>query len=460
LRTELVNTLLKAGIINEEAVLEAMEHNMGSSLVERLLDLGYGSEQDVYKIIKNKLKLEVVGPDDIANIDPRVFKIVPRGLVERHHILPFYADSTNIHVAVIDPTQDSCMNELCFFSHLRVMPYGILASDLTKALNKYYQLGLPEEFRHKKALKKEGEMPKDIPLPPPNFPLPGKKPNGIPTSIPNTPPPPEGLPPLPNIKAESPKPAEPPRVEEPPTRTEEVPMPEQPKEEVEVKEELIEEIKIEPVMEEEPKIPESKSVLSDDIGVFDIGEDAEFRDISSSDIKLEPILTAPPVDETQVSEVSDDNIMPSQELDVSAISSSSEKDAILNAVTQALKTISKSALVLFVKEDDMVAVLGFGEHIDGNFDDYKISLSAPNMFQWVFQNKAELSGLPQSGYLNDVFFKRFGGFVPEKIAIVPSVIEGEVVAAIYCEDPSSIDDMKKVAEAMAGSFHRLLDLIW
>ena len=171
-------------------------------------------------------------------------------------------------------------------------------------------------------------------------------------------------------------------------------------------------------------------------------------------------MTAPPVDETQVSEVSDDNIMPSQELDVSAISSSSEKDAILNAVTQALKTISKSALVLFVKEDDMVAVLGFGEHIDGNFDDYKISLSAPNMFQWVFQNKAELSGLPQSGYLNDVFFKRFGGFVPEKIAIVPSVIEGEVVAAIYCEDPSSIDDMKKVAEAMAGSFHRLLDLIW
>jgi len=49
LRTELVNILLEAGIIDEKAARHAEDHALGSALVERLLDLGYGCENDVLR---------------------------------------------------------------------------------------------------------------------------------------------------------------------------------------------------------------------------------------------------------------------------------------------------------------------------------------------------------------------------------------------------------------------------
>lgn len=139
---------MKAGIITEDQIQRAMEYESGSSLVERLLSLGYGSEQDVYKIIKNKLKLAVAEPVEISNIPEEVLSSVPKELIEKHHFLPFYSDATSIHIAMFDPTADPCINEICFFTSQRVLPYGVLASELCKAMNKYFKLGLPETFKY------------------------------------------------------------------------------------------------------------------------------------------------------------------------------------------------------------------------------------------------------------------------------------------------------------------------
>ncbi len=392
MRTELINTLLKAGIVDEKAVTAAMEHEFGTSLVERLLTLGYGSEEDVFKVIKNKLKLEVVGKDELFNVNPAVLKMVPKGIVERHHFMPFHEDGTKIHIAMFYPTQDPCLNEIFFFTHLRVIPYGTLASDLTKALNKYYGLSLPELFKHKKP-ERIPNTDDLTPPPPPNFPLPNKKPELTPITDPN-------IPPLPKLDS------------------------------------------------------------TDDIGVFDISSEQEdFRDISNTNVRIDMPDSVPEfevVEDTKLSENNRSVFIP-KDVDVSNIEKADSKDSILNAVTEQLQNVSEAGLVLFVKEDYMVGVKGFGEHMQGEVEDYKVSLSAPNMFQWVFENKKEFHGQAQGGYLNDMFFKRFGSFIPEHLAIVPVSIENEVFACIYCQSPSSIDEVKNIAAAMALSFDRLLN---
>ena len=308
MRTELVNILLEAGIIDEKAARHAEDHALGSALVERLLDLGYGCENDVYKVIKNKLKLAVVTADEIMNVSPDVIKLIPKEMIERHHFLPFHADSANIHIAVFDPTQDVCLNEICFFTPLRIIPYGALASDLTKALNKHFGLQLSEQFKHKKVANTAEQKKENLP-PRPNMPLPGQK---------NT--------------------------------------------------------------------------------------------------KIDPV-------------------------DLTLIQTATTKDEIIDRTIQVLQPLAHSGLIFFVKNDDMIAVKGFGEHIEKNIEDYKVSLSAPNMFHWVFENKKEYIGKQQG--------------IP--VVVVPALIEDEVFACIYCEKPLSIDEIKKTTAAMAKSFDDLLN---
>lgn len=146
--TELVNVLLKAGIVTQKDVNNALKHKSGVTVVENLLSSGCGCEDDVYKVIKNKLKLAVIEPDKLANIPKDILAVVPRELVEKYHFIPFYADAASVHIAMLDPTADPCLNEVCFFTSKRIVPYGVMANVLSRALNKYYGLGLPENFQH------------------------------------------------------------------------------------------------------------------------------------------------------------------------------------------------------------------------------------------------------------------------------------------------------------------------
>ncbi len=191
MRTELVNTLIKAGVVTEPQVERASLYNFGTSLVERLLCLGYGSEDDVFKIIKNNLKLKVVEADELENIQEDILNEVPHYLIEKHHFLPFYSDHTKLHVAFFDPTKDSCFTEVAFFTSKVIVPFGARASVLSKALNKYFNFKLPEEFRYGK---EQIVDPKLTPPPlmdgGPTVPKPTMPP--IPTSRPK--------PPLPNLE--------------------------------------------------------------------------------------------------------------------------------------------------------------------------------------------------------------------------------------------------------------------
>jgi len=304
LRTELIETLLKAGVVRESQVERALEYPFSTGLVERLLCLGYGSEDDVFKIIKNNLKLKVIEGSELDNIPQNVLESVPSDMITMNHFLPFYADETKIHIAFFDPTKDSCFNEVCFFTSKRIVPFGVKASVLAKALNKYFNLNVPEEFKFGK------EQISDPALTPP--PLVEKEPVAA-----------KPLPPIPNMK-ETPKP----------------PLP------------TIEEKKVTPALKpQEPEIIFEASSFSDDEDTFndfkDIGGVAE-ETLQEVELSIEPT----PVAEEQ-----------STYVDTTSIELATNKEQIISAVNNELTKISKRFMLLFVKYEELITIDGSGVKI-------------------------------------------------------------------------------------------------
>jgi hypothetical protein len=439
LNTELINTLLTAGVVTEAQLERAAHYDSGSSLVEKFLTLGYGSEDDVYKVIQNKMGLPVVAAKILEDVDKKSLEIVPKAFIEKNHILPFHVDEASVHVAMFDPTQDTCLSELHFFANLKVLPYGALASDLTKALNKYYSLGLPEKFKYgtenmsanykgptPPPLKKESaaaaKMPPVPPLPP--------KPAGV-----NLPPlpttaSPKVMPDLPPLPAKEPVTI---KIEEP--KKEVIPQETQKPEPEPAKPEPQ---KIEPQKKEEPrKEAPAETVNNRTLGVDYDQEEPEFQDICQV-FPQTTKATSP------------------KDVDTAIIEQATNKDAVLNASINEVKKLSSRCIILFVKYDDLVSVVGAGSGIENNLSGFKLSLLEPSVFKNVRDSKKEFYGPMPGGAVEQAFIARFGNEKPQTVTIVPSMLDDEVFAVIYTEETPIVEEVKRVAVAMALAFDKLL----
>ena len=488
MKTELVNILLKAGIVSEAEVVRAIQYESGTSIVERLLSLGYGSEDDVYKIVQNKLRLAVVTTKELANISKDILNVVPKEVIEKQHVLPFMVTETTVHIAMFDPTQDSCINEICFFTGLRVLPYGALASDLAKALNKYYGLSLPESFKHgaenldskyagpklppikemaaapftaglpplpSMSAKPEGKAsPTVLPPLPTDFIMPEEMAKLAPTTKVETtskPSIPTKLPPLPQEKVEPVVQQEIHEVDELKAKLQKM------QDDFDKLSKMVEQPEIRPkAREEEQQIKEQikntqeeiaevctvnsqyKDVTQDMTTSLDYDDEApEFKDISAAFPQA-----------TRASSPDDVN--------VSNIGNAKSKEAVLTHVLVEIKKLCSRCMVLFVKYDDLVPVIGTGKGIENNLKDFTVSLKTPSVFKTVYDTKREFYGPVSSSTGLDSFFKHFGNERPMSVTIIPCLLDEEVFAMIYTEEAPTINEIRQIAEAMSRAFDKLL----
>ena len=468
MRTELVNTLVKAGVVTEAQVDRAELYNFGSSLVERLLCLGYGSEEDVFKIIKNSLKLTVIEGNELDNIPEEVLNAVPRDLIEKHHFLPFYADNAKIHIAFFDPTKDSCFSEVSFFTSKIIVPFGVRANVLAKSLNKRFNLKLPEEFKYGKEQISNPSL-----TPPPlmdDGPVVAKpKMPPIPTSIPK--------PPIPTVeKKEPPVNAELQKVLE--KQTEEIaklmskvselgkdkvapqPQPEptpqpQPQMPESAASQPQPQVKIEELKIEEPKVETKAPAATLDTSSFGDDDDSivDFKDVGCV-VDIEQAVAPVVKKEAPVSTPVEKPAAPaapveqSAFVDTSAIDAAKDKNSAIDAVNVELKKITKGrSMILFVKYDDLVTA-------DGS--ELKVSLQAPSFFKDVHDSGKRFYGIPPKSYVSDELFNKLGGDVPALVCAVPVSIDNEVFAILYAEGVDNPMEAEEIAEKMAVVFDRLL----
>ena len=127
-RAKLGTLLVKERLIDEADLARALEmqRTVGGRLGSNLVQLGFISEADLARFLSRQLGLPCV--TEIRHIPSEARRAVPQELLLKHRIVPLSVDGQEIQVAMVDPTDLVCLDEVAFVTDRRVRP--VIAPEL------------------------------------------------------------------------------------------------------------------------------------------------------------------------------------------------------------------------------------------------------------------------------------------------------------------------------------------
>lgn len=131
--------LLKQGLINEQALNQALEHQdknktrLGNSLVA----LGHINEKVLATFLSRQFGIPAISLDGVK-VNPDVIKLVPRSLCDKHHIMPLSVENKKILIAVSDPSNLSVADDIRFLCNLEPQIYLATEGAITKLIARTY----------------------------------------------------------------------------------------------------------------------------------------------------------------------------------------------------------------------------------------------------------------------------------------------------------------------------------
>ena len=121
---QLGQVLLREKVISKEELDKAVslqQHDRKLPLGEILIEMGVIDRATVNRLLVRKLGIPFVDPTRF-DIDPAVLALVERRLAEKHHVMPLFRTKDEIVVAMENPTDPVPVQELRFYTRLRVVP--------------------------------------------------------------------------------------------------------------------------------------------------------------------------------------------------------------------------------------------------------------------------------------------------------------------------------------------------
>lgn len=110
----------------------------GGRLGTSLLENNAISEDLLLKALSEQHRVPAVGVEDLRDIPPETIEVLPAKLAVRCKAIPFKLFSTQVHVAMVDPRDLNCLDELAFALGKRVQPFVATEVRLAQALDRYY----------------------------------------------------------------------------------------------------------------------------------------------------------------------------------------------------------------------------------------------------------------------------------------------------------------------------------
>lgn len=139
-KIEIIDLLLKKGLITQEAVNKAEEETKRTGLtIEKALEkLGYISEEDIVKAQASALDLPYI---DLSSyfIDTELIKLIPENVVRKYKTIPLFRIGNNLTVAMVDPHNIEALDQIRKITRADVVE-PVLVSDkgIQKVLDSYY----------------------------------------------------------------------------------------------------------------------------------------------------------------------------------------------------------------------------------------------------------------------------------------------------------------------------------
>jgi len=135
-----IDSLVKKGIITEEAVRKAKEEAMrlGITVEQALERLGFMSEADIAMAIADSLGIPFIDLNDYL-IDPEMVKLVPEATAKKFKIVPLFKIGNSLTVAMVDPDNVVALDEIRAKSGFdTIEPVLSTESMIQKVIDQYY----------------------------------------------------------------------------------------------------------------------------------------------------------------------------------------------------------------------------------------------------------------------------------------------------------------------------------
>jgi type IV pilus assembly protein PilB len=131
--------LLREGLINDGQLRKGLEdsrsHNtrLGFSLIK----IGAISEADLTRALARQYRVPPVDLDRVK-IDPKLIRLFPAELAQKHHVLPIRRIGRMLTVAMADPTDASAIDSIKFITRCDIEPVIVGEATLKRHLEEHY----------------------------------------------------------------------------------------------------------------------------------------------------------------------------------------------------------------------------------------------------------------------------------------------------------------------------------
>lgn len=155
-----IGELLKeAGLIDDFQLQSALSHqrNWGGKLGNIMVELEFVQEEDVARVIAEKLRIPYAGLFE-PEIPETVIKVIKADIAKKYGIVPVKKEAGGLVVAMSDPLDIEVIDSVRFITGLNIKPALALESEIRDAIRKYYD---HEEVvrKHRKSLHHIVESP-------------------------------------------------------------------------------------------------------------------------------------------------------------------------------------------------------------------------------------------------------------------------------------------------------------
>ena len=140
--------LMREGLITREQLTKALQEQAttGNRLGLTLVKLGIVPETSVVKILARQHRMPAV---DLSRfeVDPRLLKLIPADLANKHIVLPLRRDGRQLTVAIADPTNLGVVDDLKFITRYDIVPVLAGEYSMRAAIEKHYDSGDTQQMQ-------------------------------------------------------------------------------------------------------------------------------------------------------------------------------------------------------------------------------------------------------------------------------------------------------------------------
>ncbi len=135
--------LLRAGVIDEQQLEKSLEIQRTQECkgFEALVKLDFLSEEDLVEFLARELGYPTVYLDEV-DVDPDVVNLIKPDVAQKYMAIPYSRVDSSLHVAMVDPTDLSAIDDINFMTGLQVEVSIASQSEIRKALDMYYDTGM------------------------------------------------------------------------------------------------------------------------------------------------------------------------------------------------------------------------------------------------------------------------------------------------------------------------------